>query len=320
MNSARLSVKNIQGAPLVGGYRLGFGIAFALSADALDSFRPPSGSPSKVWRRTRFWDISGSASVARPGVPGLFLGRLFPEHTVWLETSGEAQEQYRTLFLELTPHQLEALETLRVGGPLDFTVQLTALSTSWRMDDQCTPLESGLEYRAARPDTDHLTYRATQSDWLKVLEDMKYGQFLLFEIPMPKGSAEPAVPNSTASLKAAQQHLLLGQYDDSVGDCRLALEAFWGEQRIAAEIKTVGSPPKGSWPPKRERFLRTHKAIKLLMDCAMHADRPILEPFSRTEALCVLQLAAALLGLSALPASLNTTVPSEEGQGRDPTL
>lgn len=311
MNSAKLTLTRIYGAPGLGGYRFGFSFTIAMPADAPE-YTAPRSEAKKQRRRRRIWDFTGSVTVGRPGSPGIGLGRIFPEHAFWFESGSYANEQHLGMLAELTPHQVEVLEELRMGGPLHFSISYSVLSANWLVDEGGTALAPGTEYQSVQRECDMLSHQATQSDWLRVLEEMGYGRFLLFEIPMPGAGERGAETPSTAHLIEAQRHLFQGQYDDVIVDCRRALERFWVEEKLTKEASSIHRKRESGSDrlPKRGRFLLMHNALKYLTDLAAHGDAGVIEPFSRTEAVCVLSMVAALLGLSPVPAAPLVCPPS----------
>ncbi|MHB8252359.1 MAG: hypothetical protein ACYDEV_01340 [Acidiferrobacter sp.] len=274
--------------------RLHFGIEMDMNATLSQG---PTGAPLPNPVPMKLYSVGGSVTVKTRKRPKVNLGHLYTDRSVWLSTSPQSRKHYLSMFVDLAPEQIEALEESRNGeGGIDFTLSVTALAEHQRDIAQSN---------------DSVLFSINQSDWLDVLTQVGYGDYLLFEIP----SSPSASPDTDylARLREARQHIWLGQYDDAVTDCRNALACHREAKGLTDAITTSergfcgkknGAPAEGEGArnamSKNDRFLFLYRAAKHLTDVPSHPEKKGPQPFTRSQAISILSIVAALLSVGDL--------------------
>lgn len=204
---ADVRVLNIYGSPGIGVYRLVFDIRFDLrSADE---------AAKKIIR-----NISSEIFIARKGQSKrqkIYLGKATPEETLILKTPTRSINKRESLTLDLSKHQIDLIEELRNGEELNFYINLSS-----------EVIGNG-EYKT---DSARLSYFSNKSTWLNALGRMGYGEFLLFEIPIPDNESlisEKIFKN----IKIARDQFVKGNYEHALAKCRFVqdrLTEFLGDE------------------------------------------------------------------------------------------
>jgi hypothetical protein len=185
----RVVVKSVSGYPGVGFFRLNLILEF--------SFQPQA-EPVQVIA------LGGNLFV-KAREQELAVGRLeAPLEPVSLDAGQTHYPHEQVLSIDLDRARLEALEALRCGQGLNFSVGLWGQVAS--KQGSLGRLIAGNE-----------SYHANQSTWLEVLRQMRYAETMLIELPA--GDGHPA-------LAIAQKAIGLGHYREAVGACRDVLEAL----------------------------------------------------------------------------------------------
>lgn len=276
--------------------RLGFNVEMNIIATPPASQGSPT--PPSASAPISIHNLSGNISVQTTKQP-INLGHLYTDRPFWITTYPQHRTDHVTVYTDLAPDQIEALEEYRSGAGLNFSLNLMALTE-----------------RQGNVDTkwDQIVFTVNQSAWLDILKQVGHGDFLLFEIPaLPVATTET---DYLVCLKEARQHLWLGQYDDAVEDCRKALACYRKTQNLDTAITksehlflAKKSPvPSGNDATqkgngngqrndmsKNERFLFLHRATKHLTDTPAHPEGKAPQPFTRQEAISVMSIVAALL-------------------------
>ena len=275
---AELSVKSVTGRPGVGFYRLLFEVS--ISQHRI----------SKTW--SSFREIWGQVRVGSPGNAHNELGRINPEVPIAMvarKSSSEVPSSFtfsHLFYIDLNPLQIEHIEGLRNGGDIEFDIQISGITDG----------EHG-------PHTAHdwLHFPAMQGTWLKVLKEMKYREFLLFEIPIPSENTSDELKQALMHLTQAKDHLLKGHYDDVVGKCRLVLEGVTKGLKEGSDFQTAIDAYKNRKEEmkKDQRFLFLREAARHVCHLPHHvSDEPNGVSYDREEAKCVLGVTAAILARS----------------------
>jgi hypothetical protein len=290
----------VQGEKKLGRHiRLGFNVEMNIIATPPEN-RGGSATPSSTPAPISLHSISGRIS-AQTTKPLIALGHLYTDSPAWVNTYTQEHREYLTMYVDLAPDQIEALEEYRGGAGLSFLLNIMVLTQ--RQEDVGMKAE-------------HIVFTVNQSAWIDILKQVGYGDFLLFEIPaLPKATAET---DYIACLTEARQHLWLGQYDDAVEDCRKALACYWTMHGLGKDItrsersfctkKSTTTPTAAQDQSddndnsrngmlKNERLLFLHRAVKHLTDAAAHREGKPRQPFTRREALGTMNIVAALLAM-----------------------
>lgn len=130
-----------------------------------------------------------------------------------------------------------------------------------------------------------------KQEWLEVLSRMNYKQTLLFELPLPSDDIFDS--DLKTLLERAQNHILNGHYQESVGLCRQAIEVI----EKVNEDKSLGSNAVKKYKDQRadmsgtERMLFLREALKNIAHLGSHHA----DDFSRQQAQAILGMTVALL-------------------------
>ncbi len=132
-----------------------------------------------------------------------------------------------------------------------------------------------------------------KQQWVEALATMRYQDTLLFELPMPKGT-DSTDDSLKVLLERAQNHILNGHYQESVGLCRQVIEFIESDRgdKQAASI-AVGKYKNGNREEMNaiERMLFLREALKNITHLGSHHG----DEFSRQQAQAVLGMTVALL-------------------------
>lgn len=280
--------------------RLVFGVEIGLIATPKEN---NVGAPISDAEPVALHSVSGTVAVKAPQHFALHVGRGYTRAPVYVVTCAYHRQNQIALFVDLAPDQIEALEEIRGGqGGLEFTLTINAVT----------------ERLGNRTEADDaLIFAVNQSDWLKVLEQIGYGRFFLFEIPFPAVMAEDT--DYATQIRKAHEHVRLGQYDEAVSDCRAALACYAKAKNINSTMtqsehafcgkknETLTSPeaPRNAML-KEARFLFLCRAAKHLTDTPAHPEGKPSQPFTRPQAISVLTVVAALLSVEPLNLSFQS--------------
>jgi len=243
---AKLDLKAMYGLPGLGFYRL------IVQVDITTHGKEPG-------QEVTVTNIGGELYVTGKGKTEHFLGYVrrqgvdYPIATI----KGTADRQLQ-LEVDLNPRQVQAIEDIRLGGDLRFKLSLYGIASR---GGQGGPSNVSATFH----------YRANQSTWLEVLEQMQYRRTMLLEIPILDDHISPHFPEATKHLQTAQKHLLTGHFRDSVGSCRDVLESLEKALGDKQEIDSSGFG-KQREKTKEERLRLVRKALKVFTHPARHAD------------------------------------------------
>lgn len=278
---ANIDVAGIGGEPGLGMHRLLFHVRFSVFPHAV---QPPQGEQRVVVR-----DVGGDVKIQGRGGTGRIVGHLEPwDGPVVIQTSTHHQDNVRHTFaLDLSRGALSAIEDLRQGGELVFTISLYGVGD----------LPTGIEVLR-----DDLTYRVNQGTWVETLGKLGYGKVMLMEIPVPDASNSPELATAVTHLANAQQAMARGHYREAVGSCRDCLEslsvALGDNDSQDTAFQPMFDRVRELDKPGRIRLVR--RATKLLTHPARHADADAARiDWDRADAEGVIAVVAALVQLAA---------------------
>jgi hypothetical protein len=132
-----------------------------------------------------------------------------------------------TFVLDLTHHQIEEIEEMRNGHDLQFetTLQSEVITQDTVNNKQYTTTSES-----------ELRVNVNQSAWLKALQQMGYGDYLLFEIPIPENNTD--VPEKILNhLSSARDHINKGHYDVTIQKCRFIFDRM---KEFLKDKKAIG--------------------------------------------------------------------------------
>lgn len=184
-----------------------------------------------------------------------------------------------SFLIQLSPHQLEAIESRRNGGDLKLSV--------WMFGEARQGAKmNGFAERSE--------YVLTQQEWLGALEKMGARRTLLFELALPSGD-DSARTVLAEILTKAHSHLLKGHYDEVVGFCRQAVEYIEKRNDDKALVENAREKYRSNRESMdvAERLLFLREVLKNVTHLGSHyCDKP---GFSRQQAHAVLGMTVALL-------------------------
>ncbi len=275
---AELDWKMLQGRPGLGFYRLIAQVDLTTHG-------------KQVGEEVAVTNIGGELWIRGKGNQEHFLGYLRRQGTEFpLTTYRHISKGNISLEIELDARRIEALEQIRLGGDLSFRMNLYGVASGGRE-------KSSQEVQAT------LQYRANQSTWAEILEQMGYRQTMLLEIPVPGDEVSPQLQEAVKHLQTAQTHMLRGHFRDAVGACRDVVESL---SITLSDEKDQLPEAIQSWfkdtrsMDKKERLRIVRRALKVLTHPARHADEVSASiEWGPTDARTVILMAAALLQIAA---------------------
>lgn len=244
--------KSVHGAPAVGAFMLRFSLGYLMAA-----------WPGKKFR---FSNIQAMVFV---GKEMRLLGRAFAEAAIVLSSTPYHQNAAFLMDLMLTGRQMEEIEKIRLGGDLNFTLDIFG------------ELYDGDNHSNSNARI-HMT--VNQKNWIDVLKELNFSSSILMEIPYDGNNLEKPV---LKALEKAKEDLYYGRYDDVVASCRKALEgiAFNGDELNKVKNMPVGERRNMT---KRQRLVHLLDALKHYAHPAHHLESPEEEDsYSRNDAILI---------------------------------
>lgn len=269
-----LNFKNLSGRPGIGIHRLSFFIEYVTS---------PWPDPGITLS-----EIRGTVTVQTlgTGTAPQLLGVVVPESPLVIEPRKESFTSQATLCIDLDPARVRAIEDVRNGGDLSFVVAIS-----------CAVVGS----KAVAPNMamGDLYFQVNQRTWIDALKQMGYGDFLLFEIPIPMPHATEELKQAVVKLTKAREHLWAGHYDEVVAACRVCLESITKGLKETDDMKNARNAYAAAGRKsmsQAERFLFLREAATYVAHTAHHTDETgASASFDRKDAICMLGVTAAIL-------------------------
>lgn len=180
--------------------------------------------------------------------------------------------------LPLSPSQVGEIESRRNGGDFGLALWFVAEST-----------QNG----AFRSIAGRHEFPVRQQVWIEALECMEYRRTMLFELPVP-GAESPI----GELVRKAQLFLNKGEYEQTIGLCRQAIEKAEGylEDRTAASRAVERYREERKNMDATERMLFLREALKHATHLAVHHSEGH-DGYSRDQANAVLGATISLLSL-----------------------
>jgi hypothetical protein len=157
------------------------------------------------------------------------------------------------LRLELDHRQLDEIEELRAGGGVWFSFNLDGIIYLSGVVERLNPASQ-------------VFYEVSQSDWVKLLDQVQYGKYVMIEVALPRpGALGGELATAAEALREATEALRRGEDEEAVADCRDALEAL---------IRWAGGKPRPQFGDqnltKDERFVYAQVALQKVAHLAHH--------------------------------------------------
>lgn len=275
---AKLDLKTLRGEPGLGFYRL-------IALVNVTTHNRQAGEEVTVT------NIRGEMYVRGKNPQDHYIGRLQRLGSdSFIQTYQHTNDNNFSLEIELDARRIEAIEGIRLGEDLSFSLTIYGVAYSER------------EKRSQSVNTT-LQYRANQSAWIEILQQMGYRRTMLLEVPLLSEGISPLFKEAAEHLKTAQTHLLKGHFRDAVGACRDVMESL----SVALRDENAQPPEMvKSWfegtrsMGKEERICLVRRALKVLTHPARHADEISTSiEWSPKDARTIIVLAASLFQIVA---------------------
>jgi hypothetical protein len=133
-------------------------------------------------------------------------------------------EQDWRFSLLLHPYALTVIERVRNKSDLFLAVQFFCTATN--MKDNASPLTNlgRASVYAADHSGDYSYFKVPQSEWVKTLKDLGYGDFVLCEIPLRGVPVRVGLKKALAHLEDAWEHFSNGNDEETLMSCYKAFE------------------------------------------------------------------------------------------------
>ncbi len=226
-------------------------------------------------------------------------------NSVLLHHHMHRRNEYCNLHFPLDPHRLDFIEKTRNGEDLNLRLLL------WLEREEYAAIQDNegkhpayWSLRSVEQMTLDTHITIPKSNWIdRVLSNIGYGKIHLFELPVVPVEAAQKYAHAFEALKQAQERHKLGQYDDAVGKCRVALEEFFEKKKVVkegGEQKEI-SVLKSSWQKKLGSS--TYDWLNGAMDALKYAgNKPhhsAHEHYDYYESLMIISITLAVVGFAA---------------------
>ncbi|MDI6916916.1 MAG: hypothetical protein QMC80_03875 [Thermoplasmatales archaeon] len=187
------------------------------------------------------------------------------------------EKRKTNLYLNLDTRRLEIIEEERKGGDLWFTIPISYLGVTRGSQPLIEAIHS-YDVRAWSPkETDKC--KIFQSQWLGILEELKYSKYKVFEIKMPELPVGTPLDAGVQHLVKAQDMFNAGKYKEVVSNCRMAMEEFRKiinekAEDISRKIDEGCNPPPKE-KKKSEKFIELKRSVHNFSHMGPHTGYPI---------------------------------------------
>ena len=234
-----------------------------------------------------FNEIRGQVLAGAKESSDLPLGTALPEHPFSVTAHDHVQNHGILFFLDVSRDAIEAIEEIRRGDNLRFTLKIAGLVTA--PDD------------SRRSAQDELSFEVNQRAWIDILDSIGYGKYLLVEIPLPTNQDTEAAAQALTHLEKARRLIWSGDYSGSAFACRLSLESL--TQAVGDEGplgNAVGAYRGGKESreamSEEDRFRFAREAIRHVCHPSAHPPASgAVSTFDRADAICILGATTALV-------------------------
>jgi hypothetical protein len=164
--------------------------------------------------------------------------------------------------IPLTPYQLQKIEEMRKGNDLLLQVQFRC-SAGKRVTSPPPPMIADIVQPIMGVpgySDGYCPFKVAQSDWVKILGELGYGDYFLMEIPLKGVPEKRRMQKALEHLKAAWEHFEQGNDDETLGSCYKAFEYL-------AKKKKCKDPDQNAFEKILENIPEVEKRrrLKLLM-------------------------------------------------------
>jgi len=258
---------DVHGLPGIGGYTLVINFPFSITAPLTDTYL------HNLSIRVDWGD--GCQRM---------IGTAIPEQSQPVRITTGCNQLTIGFRLLLSPSQIEAIEALRNGGDINFSIWF--LSNVYQEDKHLSIQQQG-------------KFNVIQQQWVEALNRMEYCRSFLYELKMPfvDNEQEPAME----LVEKAQYYLLRGDYDACVGECRKLCEAYPLSDVDDKVLKTGRKKYKGAREEREsmdlpERMLVLRDALTNVTHLSHH--HSCSNDYSRDQARSILGATISILSAS----------------------
>lgn len=127
--------------------------------------------------------------------------------------------------LAMLPYHLQKIEEIRKGGDLFLFVQFLCLAAE--MGDSGAPQLRRFGMASVRGENwsgTYVRFKIAQSDWVKLLKDLGYGDYFLIEVPLRGVPSKTLMDKALGHLNSAWGHFCEGRDEDTLVSCYRAFE------------------------------------------------------------------------------------------------
>lgn len=127
--------------------------------------------------------------------------------------------------IPLSPYQLQKIEEMRSGKDLFLNVQF--FCTAANLATTPPPLINAISYPSVGVggySSSYCPFKVPQSEWVKTLNELGYGDYFLMEIPLKGVPQRRGMQKALEHIKAAWEHFEQGNDDETLGSCYKAFE------------------------------------------------------------------------------------------------
>jgi hypothetical protein len=154
-----------------------------------------------------------------------FIGHAFLESDAGQLTPG--QEHNWTLALGLNPHQLQKIEEIRNGGDLYLIMRFTGIAAEFERTD-ASKLRGffSIDVSTLGYSSGYCPLKIAQSDWMKILKELGYGDTFLIEMPLRSIRSRKRTDKALEYLAKAWEHYEEGNDRETLASCYSAFESL----------------------------------------------------------------------------------------------
>jgi len=163
--------------------------------------------------------------------------------------------------IPLTPYQMQKIEDMRKGKDLFLNVQFFC-TAAWRNNAPPPMITdiTAVDVRVGGYSDGYCPFKVPQSDWVKTLGELGYGDYFLMEIPLKGVPGRRGMQKALEHLKTAWEHFEQGNDDETLGSCYKAFEYLAKKNKFAHPDQNAFEKILGTIPEEGKR-----RRLKMLM-------------------------------------------------------
>ncbi len=222
------------------------------------------------------------------------LGKLIPEPFDPVAASGDSKSLIMNLDLDI--HKINIIEELRKGQDLLIKLYVSTIYCFNHIDIPFKPTDIKIGHIDVQQKGQGDRIKIPQSEWVKILENLNYGNYKIIEMPLPRLPQGTTLDKAIGHLEEARRKFNGGEYDDVLVDCRDAVEEIHSVLRtIEKKDKSLRDKFTDVLGSEKERRVEDlMKYFRLYADLGGHKVISNVKDIDRTDAelamLCAHQL------------------------------